>query len=420
MENLNTLEMVSHRLSVVKSFEKNLVGLDRRYYNLMPEVCWQTEETLAKRLRLSRKQVRTIKNRLVNRGLVELIESTYKSGRIKHLQTKQALILTRLEGEFYERFEQSDDDFSEFEGYMNIKWDLLQSFTADELNKMKKADLVKLYQDCNFLVIPSVYPIITRNGVVCSCYRGKSCNSPGKHPVQAYKYIDSERYEGLKERYLDQFVKNPNLNIGMKVSTFSVLDVDGDKGRESLNNLINELRWEGEEDTLSEAITASTANGMHLFVNNTNLKNNASVIAEGLDIRSQGGFLVMAGSTHKTGKKYEWKSIGDVGTIPEEWLVDRPKTSRTGTKNPSASIMLKNISLPKELTPEYVIPKGQRNMTLFKWAARIRGKGGDKAHIIEELMFIRDTFCDHVDGDEVSDAQLISMAEYCVNNYLPN
>lgn len=422
MEVPNDDYIIAHDIDEIKRQEKYLVGDFRRYYEKMPDICWMSEQTLAKKLRFTRQRVRTVKHRLVDTGLIELNISRYKSGRIRHLQQKINPILNH-KGEDYERYEIVDDvEWAELDNYMQIKWELLQSFTAEELNKMSKPDLVKLYQECNFIVLPSVYPIVTRNGVVCSCFRGRKCASPGKHPVHAYKYIDSERYESLKERYLNEFVKNPELNVGVKVSSFSVLDVDGPAGKQSLDELTQELEYEGDVDTLKGAITASSANGLHIYVNNTSLRNNASVIADGLDIRSEGGFLVLPGSRHKSGRDYTWRHIGDVGHIPEEWLADRPTRSGNQRKrnNLSASIALKDIKLPRTLSPDYSIPQGQRELTLFKWAARIRGQGGNKAHIVEELMFIRDTFCEFIEDDEIPDNHLVQIADYCVRHYQPN
>jgi len=421
LKNATDLISLSQDIASVKGKVDYLIGDDRRYYNAIPDICWMTEETIAKKLRVSRRRVQIIKRNLVARGIINLETSAYKSKRIKHLQTKMLPILT-IRREVLEETFQPDDflDWSEMSYYNNIKWDLIQSFTAEELNGMKKPDLVKLYQEAQFIVLPTAYPIFTKAGVECSCFRGKYCASPGKHPVHAYKYLDSESYKGVQDKYLNEFIRNPNLNIGMKVSSFSVLDVDGEEGLESLNQMREEILWNDESDTLDNVLSATTARGLHLFVENKELPNNAGVVAKGLDIRSQGGFLVMAGSEHKSGAKYQWNQIGDIGTIPEEWLVEKPKTIRSGKANETTSTSLKDIKLPNTLTSDYVIPNGQRELTLFKWGARLRGQGADKVRIIEELISIRDTFCENVTGEDIPDAQLVSIADYCVKNYLPN
>jgi hypothetical protein len=292
---------------------------------------------------------------------------------------------------------------------------------------MSKTDLVELYMDCNFIVLPTNYPILTLNGVICSCWKGADCKAVGKHPVHAYKDLNSFNYDSVKAKYLKEFAKRPFLNIGMKVSSFSVLDIDGETGKDSFERLQQERFFSDETDTLDEVITASTANGLHIYVNNTDLKNTASEIAPGLDIRSKGGFLVMPGSIHKSSREYKWNKIADVGQIPDDWIEATRRVAKNPRTTPASpnikeanTLSLKDITLPMTLHPGYRIPKRQRHSTLFKWAARFRGKGMNKNKAIEELIFIRNTFCENVVGDNIADSQLIEMVEYCEKEYPTN
>jgi hypothetical protein len=81
---------------------------------------------------------------------------------------------------------------------------------------------------------------------------------------------------------------------------------------------------------------------------NVSIKNSASSIGQGLDIRGEGGYIVAAPSLHKSGKRYQWKNDCSLAPMPD-WL-------------------LQLASEPSQSTGEFVpgecIPEGQRNNTL--------------------------------------------------------
>jgi hypothetical protein len=112
----------------------------------------------------------------------------------------------------------------------------------------------------------------------------------------------------------------PTLNIGLATgdeSGFFVLDADPDKGGdESLRRL------EQEHGALPQTRVAISGSGgtHHYFLMRGDIRNSASVIAPGLDIRGNGGYVVLPPSTHPNGKAYQWKNQRDVVGAPE-WLL---------------------------------------------------------------------------------------------------
>lgn len=113
-------------------------------------------------------------------------------------------------------------------------------------------------------------------------------------------------------------------------------------------------------------LTARTGRGWHFYFtpNGALVRNSVKKLGEGLDIRGDGGFVVAPPSRHSTGKLYEWL-------------------------NPSA---------PVESVPPWVlygdpIPKGKRNVTLFKVAAALRGRGESPQAILNELVGINQQRC---------------------------
>jgi hypothetical protein len=112
----------------------------------------------------------------------------------------------------------------------------------------------------------------------------------------------------------------PTLNIGLATgdeSGFFVLDADPDKGGdESLRRL------EQEHGALPQTRVAVSGSGgtHHYFLMRGDVRNSASVIATGLDIRGNGGYVVLPPSIHPNGKPYQWQNQSDVVAAPE-WLL---------------------------------------------------------------------------------------------------
>jgi hypothetical protein len=71
-----------------------------------------------------------------------------------------------------------------------------------------------------------------------------------------------------------------------------------------------------------------------------------------------------------------------------------PSKSVPPRKRGKTGRSLEHILIPTNVYEGYVIPEHQRNDTLFKFACRLRGRGADEAQIYEELVALRDTFCE--------------------------
>jgi hypothetical protein len=403
MENLLSEQELNEKI-------KRLRGLERRYYNFLPDICWMSEANQAKALKVGRSKLRRVKKKLISEGL--LILETRPNG--KRLNLKHKLLKTypiRL-GEREETYATYIPEDTEYFYANEINWALLQEYTAEDINNMSHIDKIQLYMDSGFIVLPTNYPIFTENTVKCSCRLGVKCSNIGKHPVHRYKYINSLYYEGMKDDYLEEFRTNPNLNIGFKVMGYSVVDVDNKHGGDkSLDRLLREY-----EINLEDSISVECSNGQHIYASNTHLKNTAGVLGKGIDVRSEGGFIVAPESRHKSGTVYEWDKIGEPVRLPEEWFYSNEEENEqsSGTQpsnrgNQAVQKSLKDIILPAQLTSDYVIREGERELTLFKWACRERGNGENAEQIYDILITIRDTYCES--GDEpVTDEELRDIA----------
>src|SRR5688572_29945657 len=114
----------------------------------------------------------------------------------------------------------------------------------------------------------------------------------------------------------------PNSNIGIATgekSGITVLDIDKEHGGfESLTKLCMEY------GKLPDTLVAKTGGGgEHIFFKYVKgTRNSAGKLGAGLDIRSEGGYVVGASSKHPNGNIYEWVS-GDVeiAEMPA-WMVE--------------------------------------------------------------------------------------------------
>ena len=154
----------------------------------------------------------------------------------------------------------------------------------------------------------------------CSCGKLK-CGSAGKHPREVGWQESATTDEDQIREWWRQW---PTANIGIatgKGSNLTVLDVDGDEGRETLRAL------ELEHGELPETpIAISGSDGDHYYLLFEEGLPNAVKFAPGLDIRTEGGLVIGVGSRNKKGA-YRWEiafPLSDTlkpARMPR-WLVD--------------------------------------------------------------------------------------------------
>ena len=118
---------------------------------------------------------------------------------------------------------------------------------------------------------------------------------------------------------------NPDANIGAATgaaSGFFVLDVDAQH-----DGLTTLARLEADHDTVPVTVTAATPSGgyHHYFRNpggGPEIRNSTSRIGPGLDIRGEGGSIVMPPSRLSDGRVYRWVANGAQGFADAtDWLI---------------------------------------------------------------------------------------------------
>lgn len=225
-----------------------------------------------------------------------------------------------------------------------------------------------------FSLIPLHKP--EKNGG-CSC--GKKCSSQGKHPrIRNW----TEKASNDPAQIREWWGKWPDANIGIvcgEVSNIVVLDMDPrHNGEDSLEKLEREI------GTFTQTTTIVTGGGgkhfYYLYPGLNKLKNSNGKLGEGLDIKTDGGYVVAPGSLHKSGKKYDWLfRLKEIKPFPD-MLIRKLKGGQKSEKS-------------TKLNSTDPIHEGARNDTLFKIAVQLRRRGANKIQIESELTNINGIRC---------------------------
>lgn len=194
-----------------------------------------------------------------------------------------------------------------------------------------------------------------------------------------------------KGQIIKWWTDTPNANIGLatgSVNEIIVIDIDErHNGEDSLQELEKEL------GKLPETITSLTGGGgfHYLFKlpEGITIKNAVRFNGrDGIDIRGEGGYIVVPNSLHPSGKEYIW-DLGlhfedfPMAELPQEWikaLTVRKEDSRVSNDSHLVSNKESNLlqptvyGNPKGWMVEALknLKEGNRHMTFFKIGCRLK------------------------------------------------
>jgi len=219
------------------------------------------------------------------------------------------------------------------------------------------------------------------------------CASRSKTPLVKWRSMAASDPALIR----DWKVRYPNCNWGVVCGPESgiwVLDVDGDKGRESLTRL------ETEHGKLPPTLVSRTGReegGEHRwfrYPSDAEISCSAHKLGAGLDVRGSGGYVIIPRSIHPTGAVYKW--CGPLHPIADApaWLLQ----------------ILREPTHPRQVTPADRgdrIPVGQRNDTLTRRAGAIRRRGATQTELEAVLAETNRRECD----PPLSDADVCKIAK---------
>ena len=180
----------------------------------------------------------------------------------------------------------------------------------------------------------AILPIHTIKEGNCTCGRS-DCGSPGKHPLTPNGLTDATKDQQVIADWWKQW---PEANIGVRTGQASgIIAIDLDVKDDEVNGISN---WYDLEDTHGRVhtMTARTGSGgehwIYKLPDGVEVRNDAGTkLARGIDIRGDGGYIVVAPSLHISGETYEWEDERPPSLAPE-WLIKQcaspaQKTSET-------------------------------------------------------------------------------------------
>jgi hypothetical protein len=150
------------------------------------------------------------------------------------------------------------------------------------------------------------------------------CSSANKRPHTVCGFKDATTELRQVRNWWDRW---PEALIGLPCGTKSgvfALDVDVE-WEKNIDGFVALSRLEKQHGALPETLRSVTPRGgSHYFFHwRDGIKNSASKLGEGLDIRGEGGYVILPPSHRFDGKDYTWaETSAPTPAEPPEWLVD--------------------------------------------------------------------------------------------------
>ena len=214
--------------------------------------------------------------------------------------------------------------------------------------------------------------------------------------------------DGTKDekKVAEMFKRWPGSNVAIATGSYSnffALDIDvknGKNGNLSLDDL------ESKNGKLPETVEQFTPSGgrqlIFKYPLNVKIKNSSDQLGIGLDIRGDGGYIVVAPSSID-GKTYEWEVTHSPFEFPiaeaPQWLLALISTSKRDF----------DIDLNGK---DRILPDGRRNERLFEICCVARNMGlTDKAALFAYLAGVNKAFC----RPPKKDTEVMTIVESCLS-----
>jgi hypothetical protein len=176
---------------------------------------------------------------------------------------------------------------------------------------------VEFYAKVGWPVLPIWW--VTK-GQTCAC--GKpGCKAIGKHPISTLAPNGVKNATRDLTVVADWWSRCPNANVAIalgRVSGLVVVDVDGPTGRETLERLL--AKYDAVLDSKWFTETGREDGGRHYFFIYPQGIAIPTRKVNGLEVRSDGTYVVAAPSIHRTGRQYTWHRA-----IAENFMDELPK-----------------------------------------------------------------------------------------------
>lgn len=181
------------------------------------------------------------------------------------------------------------------------------------------------------------------------------------------KWQEFQKHHASASEVREWLTKWPSLNLGIvtgSISNLCIVDLDGPEGLAS-----------GQKLGLKSSVVSLTGNGRQLWYQNVDgLQNSVKLLAPGMDVRAEGGYVVAPPSIHPNGKIYRWINTGPsvlsvktLPSFPEHLIVKDAVANGSAVKSKNERGWIADALA--EMT------NGNIDNTLFKICSRLRNDG---------------------------------------------
>ena len=200
---------------------------------------------------------------------------------------------------------------------------------------------------------------------------------PDKTPLVKWEAYQKE--QPTENELQAWFIDDEDTMIGIvtgKISGLTVIDVDTDAGKKIFQGLIS--------DRFRSPIVITPRGGFHIYCRYEEGVRNKAHIADGIDIRSEGGYVVAPPSVNQDGKAYSWGLGFSLDKAP---LPKFPKKMLDMTSGKTPEQTRKSPGIPGVILPAGpMFVEGRRDEDLFHVANSLVKSGLPTAEVEEILM----------------------------------
>lgn len=186
-----------------------------------------------------------------------------------------------------------------------------------------------------------------------------------KTPHTSNGFKAATKYRRIIERWWSDW---PDAAVGIPTGAATgvfVLDIDNKPGGANGFAWLSDMEAEHGPLPVTARVTSPNG-GLHIYFNYVAGTRNRGALGAGVDVRSEGGYVLAAGSTMSDGRSYKWAPVSD--TVPEiadapEWLLALllPKPAPVGqvyTGGGAGNTAYVNRAVEQELAELAGIPMG--------------------------------------------------------------
>jgi putative DNA primase/helicase len=214
----------------------------------------------------------------------------------------------------------------------------------------------------------------------CTCKKGLDCDNPGKHPLTQHGFYNATSDPHTIKLWAEHW---PNANWALRTGSttgFAVLDIDPRHGGFQAIAALEQQRG-----PLPDTLRSTTGGGgrhlFHLIPPGLAIPSRKPWIP-GVDVKSEGGYVILPEASHKSGGSYRWINWQDQ---PVPLPPDIAAAIMSAPAAPSSSM---GSDLPDTSTILQGVPEGQRDDVLFREACRLRRQLGDGARRAVEILIL--------------------------------